>query len=353
MFNKKRVIPLLFVTLLTVFSLCGCVSESNSASNISSDRNSYELSEDLKVSFLDVGQGDSIFLELPNKESMLIDAGNPDDADYIANYIQDAGYSNIDYVVGTHPHSDHIGGLTEIIRKFDIGSIYMPKISNNTNSFEKLLSEIISHNYEITVAKAGKKILNDKNLNIDIIAPVESSYYELNDYSAVIKVDFGSTSFLFMGDAEKLSESQITTDVDADVIKIGHHGSESSSSSLFLDKVSPTYAVISVGAGNTYGHPSDRTLDTLSSKNIITYRTDYDGTIVFTSDGSKITANKMPSSDFIVQTTSDVDPIVYITNTGSKYHREGCPYLSKSKIPISLSEAILNYEPCSQCNPSQ
>ena len=288
MFNKKRIIPLIMVSLLSIVSFYGYNAESNSTSHFKSDSGSYGQTENLKVSFLDVGQGDSIFLELPNKETMLIDAGNPSDADYITKYIQDAGYDSIDYVVGTHPHNDHIGGLAEIIRTFEIGSIYMPKIGNNTKSFENLLETIEDRGYEINIAKAGKTIIDNKNLWIGILAPVESSYNELNDYSAVIQVNFGNTSFLFMGDAENLSENQITEDVDSDVIKIGHHGSKYSSSPSFIDRVSPDYAVITVGKDNTYGHPSSITLDTLSSRNITTYRTDRDGTIIFTTDGSKI-----------------------------------------------------------------
>lgn len=364
MVNKKSIIMLLLITLLTVFSFAGCGDDSNATSDVNSGTSPQKLSGELRVSFLDVGQGDSIFIELPNEETMLIDAGNPADASSITKYIQDAGYDEIDYVVATHPHGDHIGGMADIIKTFDIGSIYMPKAGNNTASFENLLDVIDEKGYEISTAKAGVNVLNDGNLNIDIIAPVESSYSDLNNYSAVIKLNYGSTSFLFMGDAEKLVENQITAEVNADVIKVGHHGSEYSSGESFIEAVSPKYAVISVGVGNQYGHPSNETLKTLNSVGSTIYRTDLDGTIAFTSDGSNISIGKSPSYGYQDDTdkaiplpaatapdTNQDDVIVYVTDTGSKYHRDGCQYLSKSKIPISLSEAVLSYEPCSRCNP--
>ena len=187
---------------------------------------------------------------------------------------------------------------------------------------------------------------------------MKSSYDDLNNYSAVIRLDYGITSFLFMGDAEKLSENQIKADVDADVIKVGHHGSDYSSSPSFINKVSPEYAVISVGKGNDYGHPSSVTLDTLSANQVMIYRTDEQGTIVFQSDGSKITVENIASKSSIQQAgpdnySYDAGTTVYVTKTGTKYHRAGCPYLSKSKIPIPLSEAIINYDPCFKCNPPQ
>ncbi|MEL7655499.1 MAG: MBL fold metallo-hydrolase [Bacillota bacterium] len=355
--TRKRFLLLLLVALLSTFSFSGCGGdESNTTSQVNSVESSHGLTGDLKVTFLDVGQGDSIFLELPNRQTMLIDAGNPDDAVYVSQYIRTAGYKKIDYVVATHPHDDHIGGMPEIIKDFDIGSIYMPKVSNNTASFENLLAEIEHKGYKINTAKAGVSILNDDSLTINIIAPVKSFYDDLNNYSAVIRLDYGSTSYLFMGDAEKLSENQIKADVDADVLKVGHHGSNYSSSSSFIKRVSPEYTVISVGQGNSYGHPSRETLDTLSANQAAIYRTDEQGSIIIKSDGSKITSEKAPAVPSITPETpnypdSGADSIVYITNTGSKYHRDGCQYLSRSKIPISLSEAVIHYDPCTVCDP--
>lgn len=368
MLARKKFLLFVLVTLLSAFSFVGCgesgksISKAESASNsqnslnVESADSASDLTGNLKVSFLDVGQGDSIFIELPNNQTMLIDAGNPDDAAKVSAFIRDEGYAKIDYVVATHPHDDHIGGLPKIIRDFDISFIYMPKVSNNTISFENLLKEIKQKDYQIDSAKAGVNILKEENLSIDIIAPVNSSYEDLNNYSAVIRLDYGTTSFLFMGDAEKLSENQIKADIDVDVLKVGHHGSDYSSSPSFIQKVSPEYAVISVGKGNDYGHPASKTLDTLIANNATTYRTDELGTIVFESDGSKITVNNVASKPFILQKSPvisayNVNTIVYITDTGSKYHRSGCKYLSESKIPISLSEAVIHHNPCSVCDP--
>lgn len=255
------------------------------------------ITKDLVVNFLNVGQADSQFIELPNGQTMLIDAGNPDDGDDIIRFIKGKGYTKVDFLIATHPHADHIGGMAKVIESLDIKSIYMPKVSNNTKTFEDLLLTIQNKGLKVNTAKAGISIIDSSNLQINIIAPNSISYDDLNNYSAVIKLIYGNTSFLFMGDAETRSENEITTDVNADVFKVGHHGSNSSTGQSFLDKVSPKYAVISVGANNDYGHPAQKTLDKLSAADIVIYRTDKDETIIFTSDGESITVNKQPSVD--------------------------------------------------------
>ena len=376
----KRRFILLIIALLCVLTFTGCGENSKAAPVTQSAESQQPLpvdsgsSGELKVSYLDVGQGDSIFLELPDSKTMLIDAGNPENASFVSAYIRSAGYSKIDYVVATHPHDDHIGGLPEVVKAFEIGAIYMPKVGSNTASFEKLLTEIERKGYKITTARAGVNILQDGILRIDILAPVKDSYRDLNNYSAVIKLVYGSTSFIFMGDAEKLSERQITADVNSDVLKVGHHGSDYSSGSSFIKKVSPRFAVISVGKDNDYGHPSSKTLTALAKNKVTTYRTDLEGTIVFRSDGAAITeetdsnreleseSEPIPGAPAAApaglmnspkQSEMISDQVVYITKTGSKYHREDCPYLSESKISIPLSEAKLNYEPCGKCDPPQ
>lgn len=241
-----------------------------------------------KIHFLDVGQADSIFIELPNNETMLIDAGNNADDKLVVNYIRNLKYDKIDYVIGTHPHEDHIGGLDTVIETFDIRNIYMPKIQHNTKTYEDVLTAIKNKNLVINTAKAGVNIVNTDNLKIDIIAPVNIDYDSLNNYSAVVKITYNDKSFLFMGDAENLSEEEITANVKADVIKIGHHGSHSSTSKEFLNKVLPSYAIISVGKDNDYGHPHDEVINLLNKLRIKVYRTDLLGTIIITSDGFNI-----------------------------------------------------------------
>jgi len=254
----------------------------------STNQDSLELTDTLKVHFLDVGQADSILIELPNKETMLIDAGNNTDDKFVVDYIKNLNYDKIDYVVGTHPHEDHIGGLDTVINTFKIQNVYMPKVEHTTKTFKDVLLAVKNKNLKIKTAKAGVNIINNDDLKIDIIAPVNESYEDLNNYSAVVKITYKDNSFLFMGDAEKLSEDEIIANVRADVIKIGHHGSHTSTSEEFLKKASPTYAIISAGKDNEYGHPHEETINLLNKSNIEIYRTDLSGTIVIMSDGYNI-----------------------------------------------------------------
>lgn len=326
--------------------------------------------KDLKVHFIDVGQADSIFIELPTSQTMLIDAGNNDDGQLVCNYIKNAGYTKIDYIIGTHPHEDHIGGLDDVIRTYDIGSIYMPKKEHTTKTFEDVLLAIKEKGLKVNTAKAGVVLFDANNLYAEIVAPVRTDYEDLNNHSAVLYLKYGDNSFLFMGDAAKESEADIAADVKADVLKVGHHGSSTSTTPVFAKKVSPDYAVISVGKDNSYGHPDSTVLNRLKTYDALIFRTDENGTIKFTSDGQKISydfekykrkeitaeevavvlqninANDANSSEQDTQTIT-----VYVTKTGSKYHRDGCRYLSKSKIPISLSDAEKSYGPCSVCSP--
>ncbi|XOQ45359.1 MAG: hypothetical protein ACFWTN_13075 [Clostridium sp.] len=327
----------------------------------------------LTVHYIDVGQGDSEFLELPNGQTMLIDAGNPENGSQIVSYIKELGHNKIDYLIATHPHADHIGGMATVVNSLDIGSVYMPKVSTNTKTFEGLLTAIQNKGLKVNTAKSGINLLKSGNLNIDIIAPCGTSYDDLNQYSAVLKVTYGANKFLFTGDAGAESEAQITADVSADVLKVGHHGSSTSTSQAFLNKVNPKYAVIEVGAGNSYGHPAAATISKLQNIGATIYRTDNDGTIIFTSDARTITVNKKASTiqenappetsnatSTIAQDNSNVltdsngDTIVYITDTGTKYHTSTCRYVSKSKYAITLEEAKeKGYTPCKVCNPPQ
>lgn len=245
-------------------------------------------SEDLKVHFLDVGQGDSIFIELPTNETILIDASIKDASNKIINYLREENVSKIDYVFATHPHSDHIGGMSAVIKAFDIGQIYMPKAVTTTKTYENLLLTIKDKNLKIKTAKAGNTIIDTDDLKLVVLAPNQDSYESLNNYSIVLKLTYKEKSFLFMGDAETLSEKEITGDIQADVLKVGHHGSRTSTSQAFLNKVNPSYAVISVGLNNDYKHPHQEVIDRLEKKNIKIYRTDQNGDIIFTTDGYNI-----------------------------------------------------------------
>ena len=242
----------------------------------------------LKVHYLDVGQGDSIFVELPNNETMLIDAAESYQSENIINYLKNLNYQKIDYVIGTHPHTDHIGGLKNIINTFEIGKIYMPKVVSTTKTYESLLMAIKDKNLKINTAKAGTSIIDTDALKINILAPNNSTYTELNNYSVVTKITYGTTKLLFMGDAEKLSENEIKENVTADVIKIGHHGSNTSSSIDFIKKVNAKYGIISVGLNNKYNLPKEETITNWENSGTKIYLTSTNGTIRASSDGTNI-----------------------------------------------------------------
>jgi len=317
-----------------------------------------EAEGELKVHFLDVGQGDSILITT-GSDAMLIDVGDRDSGSVVVNYLKKQGVERLKYLILTHPHADHIGGAAEVINAFEIEKIIMPKAEHTTKTFENLLVTIRSKGMKITTPVPGDEYELGSS-RFKILAPNSSNYESLNDYSVVIRLTFGNTAFLFTGDAESTSESQILSknfEVKSDVLKVGHHGSASSTSERFLKSVSPKYAVISVGKGNSYGHPTQEVLERLNSYGVKVYRTDEVGTIVATSDGANITFDKEAStiaagSAVSQSETENKEEIVYITKTGSKYHREDCGYLKSSKIPVSLKKAKADgYEPCKVCKP--
>lgn len=247
--------------------------------------------EKIKIHYIDVDQGDSIFIELPNNTSMLIDAGETSKAQVVINYINALGYDKINYLIGTHPHSDHIGGLADIINNFEIGNIYMPKAVSTSKTYENLLNTILQKKLKIITAKAGTNILDVEGLKIDIIAPNSDSYTDLNNYSAVVKIIYQNRKFLFMGDAETKSENEIISDVSADVIKIGHHGSNTSSGQIFVNRVKAKYVIVTVGANNKYDHPHESVMDRWKNVGATIYRTDLNGNIVVISDGNSLDIN--------------------------------------------------------------
>ena len=312
--KKIRIVLLICLCLLVV----GCANpfvesdDKNSVSTFNGDT--------LRVNYIDVGQGDSIFIQLPNKETMLIDAGEAYEVDNVINYLNNLGIKKIDYVVGTHPHTDHIGGLEEVINTFDVGAIYMPKVSSNSKTFEDLLTTISNKGLKVKTAKSGVVVLSEDNLKLEFIAPNSDNYSNLNNYSAVLKLTYLDNTFLFMGDAETLSEDEITSDVDADVIKVGHHGSDSSSSVEFVKKVSPEYAIIMVGEGNSYNHPYQSIIDRYESVGAKVLRTDLDGNIICDSDGVDVTCkgDKESSSDSSPRTTSSNINLVSLESPVSK-----------------------------------
>lgn len=329
-----------------------------------------EFSDDMKVHFIDVDQGDSTFIELPNGEAMLIDAGETDQADKVVTYIYTQGYDTIDYVVATHAHSDHIGGLPDVLDSFNIENFYMTSAVATTSIYEDMLNAVDESGAAIHDVMAGDVIYNEANLLIEVVAPKEIDYDEQNNNSVIIKLTYGDDKFLFTGDAEKSEEDGIWTNIKCDVLKVGHHGSDSSSSSNFLKKVEPSYAVISCGLHNSYGHPTNDVMIRLNDRNIDVYRTDLQGTIVFTSDGSNISVNVNPSeyTPPVVTTTTTAQqeqntPVednstTYVLNTNSKkIHYASCSSVDDMKesnkaFTNDYAQAITDgYKPCERCKP--
>lgn len=273
-----------------VILLIGCFLVSNHFSK--GDNNiSKTYEEKLVIHYIDVGQGDSAFIELPNQKTILIDAGEKKEGKTVANYIKNLGYNKIDYVIGTHPHSDHIGGLEEVITTFDVNNIYMPKVVATSKVYENLLLTIKNMDKSIKRASKGVNIFEEDNLSASFLSPIKEEYSNLNNYSAVLKIKYGDNTFLFMGDLEKDEEANLD-DISCNVIKVGHHGSNTSSSNEFIKRANPKYAIISVGENNKYGLPSNSILKRYQENNTEVIRTDLSGTIKVTSDGSNINVSK-------------------------------------------------------------
>ncbi|HOP75685.1 MAG TPA: ComEC/Rec2 family competence protein [Bacillota bacterium] len=249
----------------------------------------------LSVHFLDVGQADCILITAPNGKTMMIDAGNNGDADVILDYLRSLDVDTIDVMVGTHPHEDHIGGMDAVIQAMNVDRIVMPKVSTNTKTFYDVLKAVRDKGLKVNTAKAGMSIPLDPDLQIQILSPKRERYESLNDYSVVIRLTYRQVSFMLMGDLETLGETELLESNDqlqADILKVGHHGSSSSTSARFLKAVAPQYGVISVGAGNRYGHPNPKVLERLE-KVCQVLRTDRDGHIIIETDGENIAVRKM------------------------------------------------------------
>lgn len=235
----------------------------------------------LRVYCLDVGQGDSILITNNNK-TMLIDASTNEMGSRVVKYLNDLGIKKIDYLVGTHPHEDHIGGLDNVIKNFDIGTIYMPNVVATTKTYEEVIDAISAKKLKVTSPKTGDKFTVG-NAECEVMS-IRNDKDDYNNCSIVIKMDFNNVSYLFTGDAEKSVESSRKWP-HIDVLKVGHHGSNTSSSKNFLEQIKPEVALISVGQGNTYGHPTQATLKRLSNIDAKIYRTDENGTILLIEKG--------------------------------------------------------------------
>jgi len=282
---KQRFIILLFTVVVSVF--------------LFSFNSNFVNASKLTTHFIDVGQGDAILIELPDQEIMLIDGGKSSQEKHLLSYLNSLEIEKIDYLVGTHPHADHIGGLASVIKNYEIGKIYLPEVMHTSKTYENLLLTIKGKGKKIKKAVSELMIINKENLKIEILSPLDKGYSNLNNFSIVLKINFEQNSFLFTGDIEKEIERELIKsnyDLNSDLLKVSHHGSNTSSSYDFLEKVSPKYAVISVGKDNNYGHPSNEVISLLQNIGSKVFRTDQQGTIIAISDGKEIKINKEAQS---------------------------------------------------------
>ncbi|MHB8075343.1 MBL fold metallo-hydrolase [Desulfosporosinus fructosivorans] len=282
---------------MSFFLLTGCGSTEKtttpSTAPTQTDKGSH-----LQVHFLNVGQADSILVIVPNGQTILIDGGNGSDGSEVVNYLKSQGVKELTAIVATHPHEDHIGGLDTIIQSYPPKQVYMPNATSTTKTFEDFIKAVNASGAKKIRAKAGVK-LDVSEISGLFLAPNSDQYEDLNNYSAVLKISFGKVSFMLTGDAEAVSEVEMLKngqDLQATVLKVGHHGSSSSTTSAFLNAISPKYSVISVGLDNDYGHPTQVTLNRLTNAGVPVYRTDQDGTIVATSDGDTVKFTTSSSS---------------------------------------------------------
>lgn len=338
----------------------------------------------LQVHFIDVGQADAILL-ICEDETMLIDGGNRADSDLIYSYLSQQKVTHLDYIIGTHGHEDHIGGLSGALSLCTVNTAYCSVMEYESKAFQNYEKKLGERGVDITVPSPGDSFYLG-SAECTILGPITYSE-DPNNMSIVLKVQYGETNFLFTGDAEYDEETEILDsnyDISCDVLKVGHHGSSTSTSYRWLREASPKYAVISVGADNDYGHPTEATLSRLRDAEITTYRTDMHGHIICTSDGKDLAfkTQKNPSGssldgageggehscehipvgtqDSVEEPETDVDKVcLYILNVNTgKFHRPSCGSVekmsakNKKEVSSTHDEMVVNgYSPCGICNP--
>ena len=288
--NKKFIRHLIIVLLVLGYYYYSDNIDKESYSKKEDTNKIQEVSTNLSIHYIDVGQADSILIT-NNDYSMLIDAGNNEDGPLLVNFIKEKlNISKLDYVVGTHPHEDHIGGLDDIINNLEVKEVYLPEAMTTTKTFEDVLDAIVNKNLEITVPTIGEKFnLGEAKLEVIYTGTGEK---DLNEASIILKMNFGKHAYLFTGDTtEEVEKTILDKDINIDVLKVAHHGSKYSSCTNFLNIATPEYAIISAGEGNSYGHPEQETLNRLKKYTNKIYITKDLGTIVLTSDGTSININ--------------------------------------------------------------
>ena len=317
-----------------------------------------------EVHYLDVGQGDCS-LVLCDGHAMLIDGGEASESSKVYAYLKAHGINHLDYMVATHAHSDHIGGLSGALNYATVDTAFCPVTEYDSKTFSSMVKYLGNQGLGITVPSAGDRFVLG-SAYVQILGP-QKNYEDPNDTSIVLKVTYGETSFLFTGDAERTAEADIISagyDLRSTVLKVGHHGSDTSTSYRFLREIMPEYAVIQVGKDNSYGHPTEDTLSRLRDADVKVYRNDLQGDIICSSDGKSVsfttTKNESVQTNPTIVATPDTtepdDAGAYIGNKNSKkFHLTTCKNLpaEKNRIYFDSRQAAIDagQTPCGNCKP--
>ena len=312
-----------------------------------------------EMHFLDVGQALSVLVECDG-QYMLYDGGNVDDGSYVVSYLQNLGVEELQYVFCSHAHEDHVGGLAAALAYFPANHVYSPVTEASTKCFRDFVKYTQQQGLQVEVPAVGTTWPLG-SASVTMLGPV-AQYSDTNDTSIVLRIDYGNTSFLLTGDMENTAETDLVNsgaNLKADVLQVGHHGSSTSTSYLFLNAVLPEMGVISCGTGNKYGHPHEETLSILRDAKVDVYRTDLQGTITISSDGQNFTVGTerfVPDSQLnpTDPSSSSTAQQAYIGNVNSKkFHLPTCPNLPAEKNQVlfsSYDEAIAaGYTPCASC----
>ena len=354
---------LIALLLLCALLLCGCgISPAGSYVETTTAATVPAVSDGapLLVHFIDVGQADCALIEWEGF-SILIDGGNKEDGQLVVSYLEQQGVEELDAVICTHAHEDHVGGLPSVLAVYPTGAVYAPTKTYSSKVFDDFLYYTDQQGLEVILPTPGdEKVFTsgDSELTLTFLGPTQS-YADPNNTSIIVKLEYGETSFLFTGDMETSAENDMLdywgsqVDWNVDVLKVGHHGSDTSTGYRFLNEVMPTYGVISVGAGNSYGHPCEEPLSRLKQAGVTLFRTDELGTVIAKSDGTEITFTWEDQSAQ-PEDVEAAEAATYIGNINSKkFHTGDCGSLPKEENRVyfdSYQEAIdEGYTPCGSC----
>jgi len=279
-YKKFLILVVIIVFSFTIVSM-GCVKEKNKPIALV---NSSGLPL-MTVYYVDVGQGDAEIIQLPSGKTLLIDAGDTGSDEEIGYYLDKLGVTTIDTVIVSHPHADHIGGMDKILNKYHVLNYMESGYATTASTYEKVIDTVDNKNINYKEVHTGDILTIDPKVQIMVLNPSERAN-DLNDNSVVVRMIYNETSFLFTGDIDKDQEEEMKGLNHIDILKVAHHGSDSSTFATFILRTSPSVSIISVGKDNSYGHPSIDVIKNLNTISSMVYRTDMDGTIIVKTDGN-------------------------------------------------------------------